>query len=83
MSKTLEEAIGCWTVNKDYNSLQVLATNISKTAARCRRITQQNKPPAVLKTELELLQRQIVTIEETTEEAIIRCNVIIVTKELA
>lgn len=79
--KTLEEAIGCWTVNSDYNSLTVLASGIKHTANRCQRITKRNQPPGELLTELDVLKRRTETMLELTNDAIRRCTQIIETGE--
>jgi hypothetical protein len=34
--KTLEEAIVCWTVTREYNSLKILANSVKKSACSCR-----------------------------------------------
>lgn len=82
MSKSLNDAIGCWTVNLNYNALPVLAKMVSVTAARCRSITFEGDPARLLD-ELNLLRRQIDSFAEVTDSAITRCKQIIATNELA
>ena len=83
MTKTLNEAIGCWTTNLDYNCLTVLASMVKATATRCRRLTLQNTSPAVLLSELELLRKRLEATTETTNSAIKRCKEIIATNEVS
>lgn len=76
MTKTLEEAIGCWTVNMEYNSLPALASLVKNSANRCSRITKRSTP-IILAMELEILRKRAETILELTNDAIRRCREII------
>ena len=83
MAKTLNDAIGCWTVNTDYNSLPILANMIKKTANRCKRITlAKRSDPKKLLSELVLLHRRLESMDEITCDAIRRCKQIINTNEV-
>lgn len=82
-TKTLKDAIGCWTsADGKWKDLVGVADTVTKTAKRCRQITNANRSPQVLLSELELLKRQIDSAMELTQSAIVRCNEIISTKEL-
>lgn len=80
--KTLEQAIGCWTTNKQYNSLPVLCRRVLDTATRCSRITKRNKKLEILLEELDLLIKQINTLLKLAEDTRNRCMKIITTDEL-
>jgi len=70
---TLEDQIGCWTVSMDHNSLPVLSRIVKSTAFRCKQITLTKRPQDLLN-ELELLRRQVKTLNELTYDAIKRCK---------
>ncbi len=80
--KTLDEAIGCWTVHPEYLNLVKLAGMVSDSARLCKRVTLQNDP-ALLTTELELLRKRLESMTEVTLDAQRRLRQIIETKELA
>ena len=79
--KTLEQAIGCWTVNPNYNSLVCMARHISESTRHCRHKTLRNNPSA-LAAELRVLRGRLEAMIETTNDAIKRCAEIINTNEL-
>lgn len=81
MPKSLEDAIGCWTVNPSYNSLPTLARMVLETTKCCRRTTQRGNPDK-LKADLSDLYSQASSLRELAESAIHRLNQIIETKEL-
>lgn len=81
-TKTLEEAIGCWTVNPDYKSLPELAKAITQAAVWCRSATKRNKIDD-LKRDLRILRARLDSMIEVTDSAITRCQQIIDTKELS
>jgi hypothetical protein len=78
--KTLEMAIGCWTVNPD--SFEHKITLIRQSATTCKRFTIGNQPPSRLKEELILLQRRIEALTEVVASAVTRCDEIINTGEV-
>lgn len=80
--KTLEEAIGCWTVNREYNSLPRLAKMVSEAARWCRASTLHSKNPQLLKRDLDILRARLETMMETTLSAQARLTQIIKTEEL-
>lgn len=81
--KSLENAIGCWTVNPDYNSLPVLAKGVREAAIWCRRATLSKKSdPAFLRRDLKILRARLDAMVEVTDSAIVRCQQIIDTNEL-
>ena len=80
--KTLEDAIGCWTTNPEYNGLVQIASIVGASARLCRTKTLNNNPQGLLE-ELELLQKRVNTMEELTNDTIRRCREIINTNELA
>lgn len=82
MYKTLNDAIGCWTVNPNYNSLPHLAMTIRSSAVSCRCKTLRNYHPQLLLDELKVLRRRLDAMIETTDSAVTRCQQIIDTKEL-
>jgi len=82
MSKTLEQAIGCWTVNREYNSLDQLAKGVSASARAARVKTLKNKPHHLLR-ELQVLRARLGAMVDVTDGAINRCKQIIDTGELA
>ena len=79
--KTLDDAIGCWTVNPDYNSLPTMAGHILKTTRQCRSQTLRGNPQA-LKGQLHALRAKLLTMVELTDDAIRRLQQIIDTDEL-
>lgn len=79
--KTLDQAIGCWTVNPDYNSLVCMAKHVSKSARLCRDRTLSGRP-AKLAEELRVLRGRLAAMIETTDDAVRRCAEIIDTNEL-
>jgi hypothetical protein len=81
MTKTLEEAIGCWTTNLEYNSLVVMARRISMSATLCRKHTMANKPNQ-LKLELHILHQRLDAMLALTLQATDRLYQIIGTNEL-
>ena len=81
MTKTLEEAIGCWTVNRDYNSLPQLARGVSEAARWCRQKTLRGRPHKLLR-DLRLLCGRLEAMLEVTNDAIRRCEKIINTDEV-
>jgi hypothetical protein len=80
-AKTLEQAIGCWTVNPD--GFRTRIQLISQSARVCNLFTQQNKPPAELLSELQFMRRRIASLTEVVDSAIVRCEAIISTGEVA
>ena len=81
MPKTLEAAIGCWTSNKEYNSLIHQSRKIGIAAQSCRRYTLANKP-AQLEIELKVLRNRLETMLELTKDAQRRITEIMQTGEL-
>jgi hypothetical protein len=79
--KTLEEAIGCWTVNPDFNSLPVHARRVLKTVDACKRKTLKGDPMA-LQSELHVLRMQVMSMTELVESAELRLTQIIANDEL-
>jgi hypothetical protein len=81
--KTLEDAIGCWTVNPAYNSLPELAKAVGEAARWCRQSTlAKRNDPAPLMRDLRILRARIDSMAELTDDAIRRCGQIIDTAEL-
>ena len=82
--KTLNDAIGCWTVNRDYNSLPALATKVTEAARWCRDSTlhKRNDPHRLLR-DLNILKARLGSMTETIDSAIKRCEEIIHTNELS
>jgi hypothetical protein len=81
MPKTLEAAIGCWTSDKDYNSLIHQSHKIGIAAQSCRRYTLANKP-VQLEIELKVLRNRLETMLELTIDAQRRITEIMQTGEL-
>ena len=79
--KPLDEAIGCWTNNADYNALFKQAARLLATAQRCRTRTRAGNPDA-LRAELILLEKQVDAMRELTSDTIRRCRQIISTGEV-
>lgn len=79
--KTLEQAIGCWTVTPEYNSLPELAKMVRESAVACRNLTKRNRPELLLR-ELEVLIGRIDTIQSLAVDAKRRLREIIETGEL-
>ena len=73
---SLEDAIGCWTTNREYGSLDVRATLILSSARFCRRKTLKGDPHTLLP-ELRLLRSRLESMMEITDGAIRRCEEII------
>lgn len=82
MSKTLEEAIGCWTTNAEYNALFKMSHMVKQTAYDCRRLTIKGNPQKLLP-ELVLLRNRLESMLDVTNSAIRRCQEIIETNEVA
>jgi hypothetical protein len=80
MAKTLEDAIGCWTV--DPASFKSRFEQIRFSIRTCKTFTQQNQPPERLLEELRLLKRRLDSLNEVVTSAVTRCEQIITTKEL-
>lgn len=78
--KTLEAAIGCWTVNPD--SFDHKIKLIRQSATTCKRFTRGNRKPAELKSELILMQRRVAALTEVLASAVTRCDEIINTGEV-
>jgi len=79
--KTLEQAIGCWTVNEDYNVLPAMGKMILKTCKRARAITKRGNAKQ-LKAELFVLRKRLITTLDLCKDAERRLTEIIETKEL-
>lgn len=79
--KTLEQAIGCWTSNRQYNSLEIIADLVKESARGCRKATLKDDPMK-LAGELELLSARLRTLTELNNDAMRRLTVIIQTGEL-
>ena len=81
MTKTLEQAIGCWTSNREYNSLIHQARKISISAGICRKYTLANKPTQ-LGIEIGVLRKRLETMLQLTIDAQKLYTEIMETKEL-
>ena len=81
MPKTLEDAIGCWTSNKEFNSLIHQSRKVSIAAQSCRKYTIADKP-AQLGMELVVLRKRLETMLETTIDTQRRFTEIMETGEL-
>ncbi len=77
--KTLEEAIGCWTVGSD--GLDRHARAISSTVHKCSYYTKRGRMLDLAK-ELELLTRQMDAMNETLLGALNRFKEIVDTEEV-
>ena len=81
MPKTLEEAIGCWTSNKEFNSLIHQSRKIGIAAQSVRKYTITNKP-AQLGIELGVLRKRLETMLQLAIDAQRRFTEIMETNEL-
>lgn len=81
MTRTLEEAIGCWTTNLNYNSLPILTSIVKEAAGWCRKATLKSSP-GVLRSELKILRGRLDAMIEVTDGAIKRCSEIIENNEV-
>ena len=81
VEKTLEDAIGCWTFNRDYNSLDYLATLVSSSARSCREKTLSGDPRELI-TELHFLRGRLGAMTEAADDALRGCKEIIDTGEV-
>jgi hypothetical protein len=79
--KSLDDAIGCWTVNSEYNSLPTMARKVSIAASTCRWLTTAGKVER-LALELGILQKRLETMLQLTIDAQRRLKEIIDTNEL-
>jgi hypothetical protein len=79
--KSLDDAVGCWTVNTEYNSLPTMARKVSIATSRCRKFTTAGKV-AQLALELEILRKRLGTMLELTVDAQRRLKEIVDTNEL-
>jgi hypothetical protein len=79
-AKTLEQAIGCWTVDPD--GFRTRIQLISQSGRVCCLFTKQNKPPQELLSELQFMRRRIGSLTEVVDAAIVRCTAIINTGEV-
>jgi len=79
--KSLDDAIGCWTVNSEYNSLPTMARKVSIAASTCRKYTTAGKVDQ-LALELGVLRKRLETMLELTVDAQRRLKEIVDTNEL-
>lgn len=82
MPKTLEEVIGCWTVNPQFNSLPRMANRVKVCTTRCSRATRAGSPRE-LKDELRVLKMQLSSMLKLATEADKRLDEIILKHELS
>lgn len=81
MSKNLEQAIGCWTVNREYNSLPKMGSSILLSANDCRRSTQAGDAERLCE-DLRVLRSRLMAMLETTDHAMRRMAQILQTNEV-
>jgi hypothetical protein len=79
-AKTLEDAIGCWTI--DPGGFRTRIQLISQSARVCGVFTKQNRSPKELLAELQMMRRRIDALTEVVDSAIVRCTAIINTGEV-
>lgn len=77
--KTLDDAIGCWTIRKE--GLPRLSWLVGQSMRWCRIATRENDPYR-LTNELDLLETRLETMLSLTRHAQVRLVEIINTKEL-
>ena len=81
MTKTLQDAIGCWTTYSGGLHDKILLLRQSRQA--CARLTRQNKSAEHLLDELMLFHQRAETLLEMLQDAERRCREIIETEELS
>lgn len=82
MAKSLDDAIGCWTVNKQFLSLPILAKKVSEAANWCQQRTLSKlNDPQLLLNDLRILRSRLDSMVEVADSAIARCQQIIINKE--
>ena len=77
MPKTLEEAIGCWTI--DPQGLAGSVKAVADSIYACAKITRRNRSPRTLLCELKLLDHRLDVLADDVDTALRRCRELIST----